>query len=157
MSCNKCSYGDYRLAMEGFVGTLLYLVPLVTCGSRQRKMSSVFLLTSFSVQNYQLWFFPLNLKCGLPLYASADDFVCFNTKKDAEERSSRREMVWKICFSVGNLIYFFIMCVSTHIFQTSLLLLLLLLLWHVCSGLPLLLSSHIFSHIRWLGEIKHRV
>ena len=53
---------------------------------------------------------------GLPLYASADDFVCFNTKKDAEERSTRREMVWKICFSVGNLIYFFIMCVFPLIY-----------------------------------------
>ena len=53
---------------------------------------------------------------GLPLYASADDFAFFNTKKDAEERSSRREMVWKICFSVGNLIYFFIMCVFLLIY-----------------------------------------
>lgn len=97
-------YVVYRLAMVEFVETLLYLVLLGTCDSKQRRMSTVLNLctvnsfkckgisSKFSINGYPL------LKCFLKVILP---FAC---EKDAAKRSSGRKMVRKVYFSVGNLI-----------------------------------------------------
>lgn len=93
-------YVVYRLTMVEFVETLLYLVHLGTCDSKQRRMSIVLDLFTIlsSVKEFLLSFFinelPL-LKCFLK------GIYLFACGKDAAKRSSGRKMVGKVHFSVG--------------------------------------------------------